>query len=384
MAASYIKELGNKMLSEHRVRMIIREELMQFPIRASLRREWALDGTLSINEELDLMGLGGDLLWNTLKSVPGALAEYGLVATVGGAPAGPVVETVIDGLIATKDVASGLKVAYDTLGSAPEIKSIYESVAGALSGGLNPTNIYDAVKKILGGIYRTGAGKNIIEKIRESLEKMMERITAGLASAVRFIVPDSLSGSAAADAVLIAVRAGASKAYSLLTAAFNAIPKSLSSYVTTPGKMEGFLSKAIPGVIKLFEQAAGIIEGIPSLAAATLGPTGVMIKKLGPTGIRKFNETLTARQPEIVEMAGSVVRTMIPMLFAAAATLQSIHNGDYKGEDSSSEKPKADTAPTSGAKENTSLSESRGVNFKKIQIIEREIRLLESRSRTRR
>ena len=123
------------MLSEHRVRMIIREELMQFPIRASLRREWALDETLSINEELDLMGLGGDLLWNTLKSVPGALAEYGLVATVGGAPAGPVVETVIDGLIATKDVASGLKVAYDTLDSAPEIKSIYESVTGALRGG---------------------------------------------------------------------------------------------------------------------------------------------------------------------------------------------------------------------------------------------------------
>ena len=371
------------MLSEHRVRMIIREELMQFPIRASLRREWALDGTLSINEELDLMGLGGDLLWNTLKSVPGALAEYGLVATVGGAPAGPVVETVIDGLIATKDVASGLKVAYDTLGSAPEIKSIYESVTGALSGGLNPTNIYDAVNKILGGIYRTGAGKNIIEKIRESLEKMMERITAGLASAVRFIVPDSLFGSAAADAVLIAVRAGASKAYSLLTAAFDAIPKSLSSYVTVPGKMEGFLSKAIPGVIKLFEQAAGIIEGIPNLAAALLGPTGVMIKKLGPMGIRKFNETLKARQSEIVEMAGSVVRTMIPMLFAAAATLQSIHNGDYKSEGSSSEKPKADTVPAPGAKESTSLSESHGVNFKKIQIIEREIRLLESKSRSR-
>jgi hypothetical protein len=372
------------MLSEHRVRMIIREELMQFPIRASLRREWALDGTLPINEEFDLMGLGGDLLWNTLKSIPGALAEYGLVASVGGAPAGPVVETVIDGMIATNDVASGLKVAYDTLGSASEIKSIYESVAGALSGGLNPTNIYDVVKKILGRIYKTGAGKNIIEKIRESLEKMMGRITQGLASAVRFIVPDSITGTAAADAAIIAVKAGASKAYSLLTAAFNAIPKNLSSYVTTPGKMEGFLSKAIPGVIKLFEQAAGIIEGIPNLVAATLGPTGVMIKKLGPMGIRKFNETLKARQPEIVEMAGAVVRTMIPMLFAAAATLQSIHNGDYKDEVSSPEEPKAGAGAETSAKESASLSESRGVNFKKIQIIEREIRLLEARSRTRR
>jgi hypothetical protein len=282
-------------------------------------------------------------------------------------------------LIVVADVAFGVKTVMDVISQIDELKKLYDTVAEHLSGGLNTKRIYFAVNKILSLIYKSKFGARIIEKIRDSIKTVISKITRVLASIIRFCIPDAITGSITADAVIVAVRgalaAGTSNVYDVLAKAFNAIPADVRSYVTEPGRLVTFMNKAFSTVVSFFKELAEQLENSSTLKAVIYGgAAGLVIKKLGPAGIKKSAEMLEERQPEVALMASQTVKVLIPFLFASVAALQSIYSGDYKTESLSPIGTDAQSAISSD-------SQLKGMMETKVYLraLERDIQLLESK-----
>ena len=88
-----------------------------------------------------------EVIGDAAQFVVGAIAEYGLIATIAGAPAGPVVETLTDAMFAAESINSTLESVGSIVDSFGELSALIERILSlSLVGGFEA--FYGEVKDI--------------------------------------------------------------------------------------------------------------------------------------------------------------------------------------------------------------------------------------------
>lgn len=316
-------------ITERQLRRIIREEMRSS--RSALLRE-------GVKEKLV----------DAVQFLLAGAVEYGIdVPTLGaGAPIGSAAETIIDAAFGAQSVSSAIQAVNSATSAAGKFKDIFNSAMKAK--GMIATDLegfYEEIKKIVKkGLELLGAGakenlKEIAKELQETVQKLVSTVADSVGDAVKFLIPDATIGTAAGEAVQALLEQLTKNCFQLIGSALKSAGK-FGRFIVDPKAFPEFLEDAIPKVVKFVEDGAAALDNTSTLKALISGGTaGVIIKQLGPAGLRKVAETIKEKAPSIVKLARQVTEILIPVTFTLLAMAQILYNEEFlsKEEDQGTE-----------------------------------------------
>jgi len=308
-------------------------------IRFTVREQMLLTNSRS-NLDMLTEGIATDLAKDAIQFAVGAAAEYGLGAVTlpaygAGLAVGPASETVVDAAFAAKDVADGVQAVVSAAKSAGEFAGM---LGGAIKGfGGDFDSYYDKLKQIVqDGLEKFTKGDyskvdEIVEKLKEAIRELIAEIVGPIEKGIKLIIPDASIGLAAAKAVGQAIKSLSENAYSGITTAIKSVDM-LNDAVTNPDKVVKFFKEVLTQLAEMLNSVGEYLNDMSWAKALLIGGpvTGTMLKKLGPDGMEKLSKTLTKATPEIISIVNSVVKKVMPALFASLGIYQILVKGEYK------------------------------------------------------
>ena len=316
------------------VRQIVRQELIFAQKNAHLD---------SLNE-----GFKAELASDAVQFVLGAAAEYGLgtitlPAYGAGLAVGPAVETVVDIAFTAKSVGAAVNDIKNISAKAGEYAGMLNDAVKSFGGGFDA--FYDKVNDIVvKGLKELTDGDfskvdEFIEDLKAKIKELISDIIAPIEKAIKIVIPDATIGLAAAKAVGGLLKSLSDNAYSALTSVIQKFDF-LNDAITNPGKVVSFFKGVLEQIVELLKAAAEKIGQTSWVKAVMVGGIagGAALKKLGPKGANKLADALKSASPRILQIIESVVKIIMPALFAQLAIFQIIMKGEYKEKSDGKEK----------------------------------------------
>ena len=298
---------------------------------------------LLCHESLGILNEGTqELVGDAAQFIVGAIAEYGLVATIGGAPAGPVVETVTDALFVAESVSSTL----DTVGNVAELfgelSALVDKILSlSLSGGFE--TFYQDVKEIwmsIGEILPDASAEklqNMVEEAKSSLEKVISKFSDFVSDAVKLVIPEATIGTVVGEGLQKLLQSLAENAYSLLTGLIEQLGQ-YQQVITSPDYAANLFATIFSDVDallveiqeKIEEDSSGLINITKKIVTGQAAD--IVADEIADQAITIFRNFLTEKSPLIMTLVDKITRIMFPAVFALLASYQILMKGEWKDE----------------------------------------------------
>lgn len=306
----------------------------------------------SRDSELLNEGLTKDIAGEVIQFLVAGAAEYGLGAVTipaagSGLAIGPMAETVVDSLFATKAVADAVAMVKDVSTSVGKFSDILSEAMGAVpkikAGDFE--GFYASVKKIVQeGLQLLGkkakeSADELAKKMREVIDKTIAKVVDAVTKGLKTLIPDATIGSAVSIAIKQVMEKLSSDCYSMLTAGIKKAGK-LAKFITDPEVAPEFFKELLESIYKLMNEAKQKIEEMGwAKAILKFGPANAaLMKKAGPTAIDKIIEAMKKFSPTLLDLIGNITKLVIPALFSMVAVVQILIKGEHKSDEEDSKK----------------------------------------------
>ena len=285
-----------------------------------------------------------DVAKDAVQFVVAAAAEYGIVATVAGAPAGPVVETIVDAAFVGEGVVSTAASLKGVADSFQELKDLISKVMNvSLSAGFDSfyqqiKEIWQDASKYVGAEFQDKIDE-AVKKAQKLLKKLITKIADTVTDTIKLVIPDATIGTALAEAIEAALKALAANAYSMMTKVLDKAGK-FKQLITDPGATKKFFEDAFDWVENTLEKieverkkdASGVVNTVVSLMKK--GNPGVQVaEKLGDAAISALKSFIINNKDNVIKTIMIVVQVIVPSMFALLASYQILMKGEWKKED---------------------------------------------------
>ena len=289
-----------------------------------------------------------DVAKDAVQFVVAAAAEYGLVATVAGAPAGPVVETIVDAAFVSEGVASAAATMNDISESFQELKGLMTNVMNvSLSAGFDSfyqqiKEIWQDASKYVGAEFRDKIDE-AVKKAQKLLKKLITKIADTVTDTIKLVIPDATIGTAVAESLEAALKALAKNAYSMMTGVLDNAGK-FKQLIIDPGSARKFFEEAFDWVENTLEKIEverkkdpeGVINTVVSLMKKA-NPGMQVADKLGDAAISALKNFIANNKDGVIKTIMTVVQVIVPSMFALLASYQILMKGEWKKEDKEEE-----------------------------------------------
>ena len=289
-----------------------------------------------------------DVAKDAVQFVVAAAAEYGLVATVAGAPAGPVVETIVDAAFVSEGVASAAATMNDISESFQELKGLMTNVMNvSLSAGFDSfyqqiKEIWQDASKYVGAEFRDKIDE-AVKKAQKLLKKLITKIADTVTDTIKLVIPDATIGTAVAESLEAALKALAKNAYSMMTGVLDNAGK-FKQLIIDPGSARKFFEEAFDWVENTLEKIEverkkdpeGVINTVVSLMKKA-NPGMQVADKLGDAAISALKNFIANNKDGVIKTIMTVVKVIVPSMFALLASYQILMKGEWKKEDKEEE-----------------------------------------------
>ena len=300
------------------------------------------------HEDLLIEGMGVEFVKDVVQAVVAGSAEYGLGAVTlpaagAGLVVGPAVETAVDGLFAAESIMAGLSTITnigETLGEAKKLIEEASKLRPYLMRG-DLDGYYLKVNELVARTIKMTPGskedvEKAVERLQEPIKELITRLTDPLVDGIKLAIPDAVIGLAVSGALRLAIVEASEEPFTAAEMALDQ-SKDLKSFVLEPGVAVKFFEELAQSLIELLLEMRTKLEDaswVKTLATgAMMGGQVVpaaMLKKLGPTGLEKLVENIKEQLPAFLKLMATIVNTIIPLMMAAMAVVQSLLNGDYR------------------------------------------------------
>lgn len=325
----------------------------------TLTQEYALNQFYLSNYHLlpegtnDILQEGAvDVAKDAVQFVVAAAAEYGLVATVAGAPAGPVVETIVDAAFVAEGVTSTAESLKNVSESFEELKDLMNQVMNVdLSAGFE--SFYQQIKEIwqnassyVGEELRDKIG-SAIKKVQKLLKKLITKVADAITDAIKLVIPDAAIGTAVAETIEAALKAIAGNAYSVMTGLLDGAGK-FKELLIDPSATKRFFDDAFNWIEDTLEKIIeernkdpeGAIQTVLSLAKKA-NPTTMVADQLANAAINSLKNFIANNKDTVINTIMTVVKVIVPSMFALLASYQILMQGEWKKEEGEEEEEEA-------------------------------------------
>jgi len=272
-----------------------------------------------------------------------AASEYGLAATIGGAPAGPIVETIVDTAFVAEGVASAALGAAKLAGTFGEMKDLMSNVLSlSLAEGFD--SFYQQILEIWQNASKY-VGKAAIDKIDELVEqtqKLIKKAVTKLADAItdglKLVIPDAIIGTGVAEGAEMLIKALAANAYTIITGVMKPLGK-FTEIVINPAKTQEFFTEAFEWLESTLEQIIelrkkepeGFVGVITTLMKKTNPAIGI-VNKVGDGALTALKNFISNNKGTVINAVVTVSRVLLPVLFGLLASYQILMKGEWKKE----------------------------------------------------
>ena len=281
-----------------------------------------------------------EIVGDALQYIVGAISEYGLVATIAGAPAGPVLETITDAGFAAESVASAMGTIGEVTTAFGELQEIIGAIFSlSLKGGFK--SFYEEVKGIWQqiGDLLPDAGEEALEKYVKKAKKTIKDILGKfgdfISDAVKLVIPDATIGTAVGEGLQALIMKIAENAYSTLTDAIEKLGQ-FQQIVTDPQYALNLFNDIFDTVDELLvdlqnkmtEEPDGVKGIMTKIAKAT--PTGMVAGAVVEKAVTAFQDFIKEKRPVILKLVDKITSVMFPAIFAMMASYQILVNEEWK------------------------------------------------------
>ena len=289
-----------------------------------------------INESLAV-----GLVTDALQFMIGAAANYGIAAaSIGiGTPVALAVETIIDVGFAAGVIASSIK-------QVTELKGQFDKFVDTINKCLASFEIfksgdfdtfYSTIKQtMIEGIDLIKGEETVdklAEKLRDIISGLISKITDAVAKSLKVLIPDATIGMVLSGAVKAVVETVSDKGYTIATTAVEKLGE-YKKYLIDPDEFPKLLEQTFPEVYKLIDgfkkkiKETGWVKSI-----AMFGPNGLILKKMGPSGLDKLTATIKKFEPIVMDLVKKILSIVIPVTFTLLAVIQILLKGEYKSDE---------------------------------------------------
>ena len=321
----------------------------------TLTQEYALDGFYLSNCHLLPEGTKSvlqegavDVAKDAIQFVVAAATEYGFVVTVGGAPAGPVIETIVDAAFVSEGVASTAIALGQVASSFNELKDLMTKVMSVnLSAGFDAfyqqiLEIWRNAAKFVGAEFRDKIDE-MVEKAQKILKKLITKLADTATDTIKLIIPDAVIGTAIAEALEAALKALAANAYTISTGVLDKTGQ-FKEILIDPAKTRKFftdafdwLEETLKKIIEAREKdPEGVIATIASLAKKA-NPTLEVVDQLSGIALTTLQGFVANNKDQVIDTVVTVSKVIIPGMFALLASYEILMKGEWKTEDANEE-----------------------------------------------
>jgi hypothetical protein len=175
-----------------------------------------------------------------------------------------------------------------------------------------------------------------VKKLQEPIKELITRLADPLVDGIKLAIPDAAIGLAVSGALRLAIVEASEEPFTAAETALNQ-SKDLKSFALEPGVAVKFFEELAQSLIELLLEMKTKLEDaswVKTLATgAMMGGqvmTAAMLKKLGPGGLEKLVENIKEQLPAFLKLLATIVNTIIPLMMACLAVVQSLLNGDYR------------------------------------------------------
>jgi hypothetical protein len=291
-----------------------------------------------------------------LQFIAAAAVEYGLDATIAGAPASLAADTVVDALFAGESFITGLSDFTNLQDQFDQGKEMMEQVFASrevLQKGFDA--YYDHIQDILSNtnsLVATGSAfltkqaikqaiRQAIDMLKKQIDKLSKKIADIITKAVKIVVPDATVGLAIGAVIKTALLNLADNAYSALTNAIELSP-ALTDFITDPELAKRTFEEMYDGLVSLLTQVKTKIEedaqwslrrGLYGLVAGPIG-AATAASPLGQEAlVRSLSSALQSlrnNREMFLNIIASIFDLVIPALFGLLATWQIFSKNDIE------------------------------------------------------
>jgi hypothetical protein len=283
-----------------------------------------------------------ELVGDATQFIVGAIAEYGLIATIGGAPAGPVVETLTDAMFAVESVSSTLGAVGNIAELFGELSALVSQILSlSLEGGFD--SFYEQVKEIWMSLDKilpdssTEKLEELVDKAKESLEKIISKFSDFVSDSVKLVIPDAIIGTVVGEGLQQLLQSLAENAYSLLTDLIGQLGQ-YQQIVTSPDYADEVFRTIFEEVVILLDEVQAKIEedseGFINIATKVATGQGgdILTAEIANQALKLFRNFLEEKQPIVMQLVNKITRIMFPAIFALLASYQILMKGEWKEE----------------------------------------------------
>lgn len=336
-------------------RRFLNEEEMASPLYGGHLARISEDLEVSNEDMLLEFRLGLDFK-DILQFVVAGAAEYGLDATIAGAPASLAADTVVDVLFAGDTFISGLSNFTNLQDQFDQGREMMEEVFASrevLQKGFDA--YYDHIQDIVSNTNSLLApGSTLLAKqaikqamkqatgmLKEQIDKLAKKIADIIAKALKIVIPDAVIGLSIGVALKTALMNLADNAYSVLTSAIELSP-ALTDFITDPELAKRTFEEMYDGIVSLLAQVKARIEeddqwsvrrGLYGLAAGPIG-AATAASPLGQKALVRSSSSalqfLRNNRETFLNIIASIFDLVIPALFGLLATWQILSKNDIE------------------------------------------------------
>lgn len=298
-------------------------------------------GPTYINEGLLNEGITDGLLKDGIQFLVAGAAEYGLGAITlpvagSGLAVGPTVETLVDSMFAAEEIKSAIETISSLQSTFGEYQNIIQDAIDAYDMD-NLEGYYDSLVTVVQTGFKDLVPEDMadkfeekIKKFKETLEGIINKLMGPIKSGLKLVIPDATLSLAVAKFVQELLQNLAENAFSAFASGISNFTM-FKDFLADPSSAIDFFKDVFRQLESLLGEAADKIEDASwTKSMLAFGPGGALIvKKLGPSGMRKISELLASSAPTVIEIIDKVLNVVIPMMITCLALFQIVMKQDY-------------------------------------------------------
>lgn len=289
-----------------------------------------------INESLAV-----GLVTDALQFMIGAAAEYGIAAaSIGvGTPVALAVETIVD-------VGFAAGIIKSSINQVTELKGQFDKFVDTINKCMASFEIfksgdfdtfYSTIKQtMIEGIDLIKGEETVdklAEKLRDIISSLISKITDAVAKSLKVLIPDATIGLALSTAIKVVVETVSDKGYTIATTAVEKLGE-YKKYLIDPDEFPKLLEQTFPEVYKLIDGfKKKIAETGWTKSIVMFGASGLILKKMGPSGLDKLTATIKKFEPIVMDLVKKILSIVIPVTFTLLAIIQILLKGEYKSDE---------------------------------------------------
>jgi len=289
-----------------------------------------------INESLAV-----GLVTDALQFMIGAAAEYGIAAaSIGvGTPVALAVETIVD-------VGFAAGIIKSSINQVSELKGQFDKFVDTINKCMASFEIfksgdfdtfYSTIKQtMIEGIDLIKGEETVdklAEKLRDIISSLISKITDAVAKSLKVLIPDATIGLALSTAIKVVVETVSDKGYTIATTAVEKLGE-YKKYLIDPDEFPKLLEQTFPEVYKLIDGfKKKIAETGWTKSIVMFGASGLILKKMGPSGLDKLTATIKKFEPIVMDLVKKILSIVIPVTFTLLAIIQILLKGEYKSDE---------------------------------------------------